>query len=209
MSGLGEGSGSYGVVWQTADELVATGKLTLERDWIELNGRRRDDHLAVQRIAYGEVVGVRIAHAPDERMNGGPTLILDRHSAAPVRIGTLGPGLLGELADLLARLSGEENEQLERVLVVVPLQEASRERARGLIEQGPPFDPAEAGLERHDVFLTEQEVVFLFEGRQVSEAVRRLARDPGLWRATLAWSSCLAGRPRLAELRYSWASGRR
>ena len=209
MSGLDEGSGSYAVVWQTEDEPVATGKLTLERDWIELNGRRWDDHLAVQRIVYGEVTGVRIAHAPGERLNGGPTLILDRHSAAPVRIGTLGPGLLGELADLLARFSGEEAERLERLLIVVPLQEASLQRARGLIEQGPPFDPSEAGLERHDVFLTEREVVFLFEGHQVSDSVRRLARDPGLWRATRAWSGCLAGRPRLAELRYSWARGRR
>ncbi len=75
--------------------------------------------------------------------------------------------------------------------------------------KGPPFDPTRAGLGRHLVFLSEAEAIFLFEGAAVAETVRRLAAEPGVWRAALGWRSCLAGRPRIAELTYSWpAAGR-
>jgi len=118
---------------------------------------------------------------------------LERGSRAPLRLAPFGPGLLHELADVLAQLSGEAADRLERIGVVAPLRKAASAGAHELSEQGPSFDPKE-GLERNDVFLTEREVVFLFEAEQVSEAVRQLAADPGLWRAALAWSR-LPSRP--------------
>jgi len=33
------------------------------------------------------------------------------------------------------------------------------------------------------VLLSEREVIFLFEGRQLAETMRRLVRDPSVWQA--------------------------
>lgn len=89
------------------------------------------------------------------------------------------------------------------VVVVLPIRPGARDRARDLLRRGPPFDPDEACLERHQAFVTEEEAVFLFEaaGR---EAVERLADDAALWKAAAGWIELVAGPPRLAERMYSW-----
>jgi hypothetical protein len=198
---------SYAVFWNQQGTETAIGKLVLEPDAVVLSGASRDGRLASRTLPYTEIAGVRIGRAREERLNGDPTLIVERHGKAPVRIAAYGPGLLHELANLLARLSSEQA-PLERVVVVAPLRKQAVEKARSLIEQGPPFDLAQAGLERHEVFLTEEAVIFVFEGHCVKEAVQQLARDPGLWRAAASWSTCLAGRPQLAQAQYSWRSPR-
>src|SRR5207247_3902574 len=76
--------------------------------------------------------------------------------------------------------------------------------AAELIEQGPPFDLAALGVERHDVLLSEREAIFLFEGKQVNEAVRRLVRDTSVWQAAAGWARLIAAPPRLAEQRFGW-----
>ena len=92
---------------------------------------------------------------------------------------------------------------MTRLVVVVPLSEGAEDRARALLRSGPPFDPNAAGLERHHVFLTDQEVVFLFEA-DAPDAVERLAADETLWDAAAEWSELVAGPPRLADDIYSW-----
>jgi hypothetical protein len=75
---------------------------------------------------------------------------------------------------------------------------------QALLAEGPPFDPGATPLERHDVFVTDREVVFLFEGPEAREAVQELAGDPGVWRAAARWRELLAGRPRIADDVYAW-----
>ena len=89
------------------------------------------------------------------------------------------------------------------LVVVLPIKPGARDRARDLLRRGPPFDPGEACLERHQAFVNEDEAVFLFEadGRQ---AVERLANDPALWQAGAGWTELVAGPPRLAEGVFSW-----
>ena len=72
-----------------------------------------------------------------------------------------------------------------------------------MLRHGPPFDPGEAGLERHQAFVTEAEVVFLFEA-DLRDAVALLAEDAGLWKAVEGWMELVAGPPRLAEGAFSW-----
>ena len=43
------------------------------------------------------------------------------------------------------------------LVVVLPLRPGARDRARDLLRHGPPFDPDEAGLERHQAFVSETE----------------------------------------------------
>jgi hypothetical protein len=94
--------------------------------------------------------------------------------------------------------------QMTRLVVIVPLKEGTRARARELLDAGPPFDLAGTALDRHDVFLTDREVVFLFETHGEAARIELAADDPELWKAGAAWRECLAGRPRHAEAAFSW-----
>jgi hypothetical protein len=74
-----------------------------------------------------------------------------------------------------------------------------------LLEVGPPFDPERTpGLDRHEVFLTPHEAVFVFESPLGAEALEPLLAAPELWHAAAAWAEHLAGPPRIAENVYAW-----
>jgi hypothetical protein len=203
MASLG-GAESYAAIWREPGGGVATGKVVLEPDRLRVEGATGEGRLRRRELLYTELVGVRIGRGAAERLNGRPTLVLERASAPPLQLDVLGAGILFELADLLAALTLERAERFERVVLVVPLNEDAVEQARALVSGGPPFDPAVRGLERHEVFFTDTEAVFLFEGPDAGEVVQRLARDPGAWRAALQWRRLLTGAPRLARSAYSW-----
>jgi hypothetical protein len=97
-------------------------------------------------------------------------------------------------------------QQPTRVAVVAPIKYGAYSEARKLIEAGPPFDPTVTPLDSHDVFLTDTEVVFVFEGVGVREAVEALLEDVAVWQALVPWQQYLAGRPRLAEGLYHWSA---
>lgn len=96
---------------------------------------------------------------------------------------------------------------MSRVAMVAPLKYGAYQDAKQLIASGPPFDPTETPLVSHEVFLSDAEVVFVFEGPDVTEAVAQLAADPSVWRAAGAWADLLAGKPRVAEESYRWSRG--
>jgi hypothetical protein len=76
---------------------------------------------------------------------------------------------------------------------------------RRLLAARGPFDPEQLpGLERHQAFLTESEVVFLFETEQRPEALASLL---DAWKGAAAWRDHLDGSPRIAEEVYSWVGG--
>ena len=93
----------------------------------------------------------------------------------------------------------------ERVAVVVPLREGKRSEAERLLAKGPPFDPEHVGLERHEVFLTDLEAVFVFDA--VSEhSLQKLLTDSKVWARAAVWHEVVAGPPRVAKPFYAWAS---
>ena len=202
----------YAVAFQAADQPRAAGALTITDEAIVLSGRSRGEAIEI-RIPSGELNNVRIARRSQDRLNGYATVVLGCLSGE-VRIAPFGIAMLHELADLLASLGERRAVGVERVEVVVPLTRGSGRRVRQLVLAGPPFDPAGYGLRRHDVFLGDRDVVFVFEGPQVRQSLERTLAEPSLWRAGLAWRGCLAGRPRFAdpadnstdgrELIYSW-----
>ena len=89
----------------------------------------------------------------------------------------------------------------------MPLVEGAQERVAELLRGGPPFDPEEVGLGRHQVFLTEREAVFLFEAES-PEAADRLLSTSRLWSAAAVWKELVAGPPRLADNAFSWVRPR-
>ncbi len=93
---------------------------------------------------------------------------------------------------------------MERVAVTGRLRSGCGERARALVEAGPPFDPARGGLTRHSVFLGNDLVVFVFEGERLGSRLSALINDPARAGAFAAWAPLLAERPRLAHETYHW-----
>ena len=93
---------------------------------------------------------------------------------------------------------------MSRLVLVVPLAEGAAARARELLRDGPPFELETMHVERHEVFLTQHEAVFVFETAGESPPLRLAAGDPRLRTAAAAWREVMAGRPRKAEIAFSW-----
>ena len=92
--------------------------------------------------------------------------------------------------------------------LVLPLRPGAHEAVRRLLAQGPPFDLGQIPeLERHEVFLTPEEAIFVFESARGEDATRALLSRSEVAHAAGAWQEHIAGPPRLAEHVYSWSRG--
>jgi hypothetical protein len=199
---------SYAVTWQKADEANHSGRLELQSRALIFEGSNGDG-AGSETIPYRDVTGVRIVRSPGDRLSGRQTLVLERRSGDPIRIASVvHPGIISELAERLSSLHLADENTSTRAVVVLPLVEGAADRAAELLRGGPPFDPDEVGLGRHQVFLTESEAIFFFEAES-SEAADRLLSNGRLWAAAAAWKELVAGPPRLAEDVYSWYRAKR
>jgi hypothetical protein len=199
-------AGSYAAIWAEAGDVPCSGSVALAEEGLTLTGLALPAGEA-RLVRYADVVGAEVVREPSKRLNGYPTLWIERRGAPPLRISTIGLGILAELNQLLAAAIASGQRQL--VAIVVPLRKRALADAAALIEQGPPIDLTALGVERHDVLLSDREVIFLFEGAQLDEAMRRLVHDPSVWQAASGWARVIAGPPRLAEQRFGWYGGRR
>jgi hypothetical protein len=194
---------TYAVVWREGEQAAASGKLELRTTRLVLEGG--NGALRRLEVPYAELSSVHVGRNADERLDGRPTLVLERREAEAIRLSSVAqPGIVSELAERLVQvfLGARSNTTLA---VVLPIREDARKQALALLAAGPPFDPSRVGLDRHDVFVTERELVFLFEAVEGTATLERLLSRPELWRAALSWRSVIAGPPRVAELGYSWA----
>ena len=190
----------YAVVFRTGSSGPTAGALVVDDRRLTLVGGSVDDPIEVS-IAYTALREVRIGRSSEERLNGRPALLLARRDGPVAQVAPLGFGLLHELADLLAVLAIQQADGYEQVAVIVPLKPGCLERAKELVAKGPPFDPTALGLERHQIYVSERQAVFVFTGPNVREKLEQLTRNPTLWRAGLAWRACIAGPPRLTNPR--------
>lgn len=198
---------SYAAIWAEAEDAPCCGSVALAAEGLAISGAPTPPAAEARLVRYADVIAVEVVRDPSLRLNGYPTLRIERRGAPPLRVSTIGLGVLGELNELLATVIASEQPQL--IGIVVPLRKRAFADAAELIEQGPPFDLAAAGIERHDVLLSESEAIFVFEGKHVDEAVQRLVRDPSVWQATAGWARLIAGPPRLAAQRFGWHRGHR
>ena len=96
---------------------------------------------------------------------------------------------------------------MDKVAIVGRLKPGAEPRAAELLAQGAPFDAEDIGLERHVVYLSAGEVVFVFEGPEVDSVVDSLISEPFHWplvRAMEAWRPLIEGNPRIARPAYEW-----
>jgi hypothetical protein len=194
---------SYAVTWQQGDDLLRSGRLDVHSDGLAFEGPGENGVASELSVEYSDLVDVHIGRTPSERIAGRQTLVLERRAGKPIRIaGVVQPGIVTELAEQVGSQLREE-QAMSRAVVVLPLKQGASKQAAELLRHGPPFDPEEVGLERHHVFLTEDEVVFVFEANDL-ETAERLIGDDGIWEAAGAWKDLVAGPPRVAVDKYSW-----
>ena len=183
----------YAVVFREQSKTPAAGSLELRDDRLLLAGRTGHRRLEMS-VPLEDIAEIRIGRLPEDRLNGYATIVLERAGLPALQVAPFGAGLLSEIADLLSMLTSERRTG-DELAVVVPLKPGCLPRARKLLEAGPPLDPAKLGLSSHNVYLSEDEAVFVFCGPNVSARVGKAMRSPALWRAGLAWQSCIAGQP--------------
>lgn len=192
---------TYAVKWREPDGQIYVGSLALEPRKMRLEGRGLDGPLVDHQIGYEEVRGVRLGSHGSDRLDGRPALVVERADGRYLvtSIGA-GAGILQELVEQVAELRLAAP---WRATVVVPLKEGALARVHELVAQGPPFDPANTPLTRHQLLLTEREVIFVFEA-QGDAGLAAVLGQLDLWAAAVAWQDLVEGPPRIAEVAYSW-----
>jgi hypothetical protein len=192
---------SYGVVWREGSGTPVTGKLELLPRALQLEGLE-----GAREVPYESVTAIRVGRSAAERINGGASVVVERRLADPITIATVAqPSVVGEIAERLAELRLGAHSSRSMV-VILPLKPGAGASVRRLLRQGPPFDPgAIEGLDRHEVFLTADEAIFVFESELGADALAPLLADPKLWTAAAAWGEHVAGPPRIAEDVFSWS----
>jgi hypothetical protein len=195
------GQTTYAVTWHNGGGLHS-GSAALRAKALHLDAG--DDHVEVR---YAELSGVSIARAANERIAGRPTLVLERRDGRTVRLASVAQlGIVSELAERLAALHLGHLLARHRLVVVLPLRDGAHDEVRALLDKGPPFDPQEAGLREHQVFLTDHEVVFFFDMLDETPVNRRLS-DPNIWAAAAVWGEYAGGPVRIGDETYAWAKG--
>ena len=98
---------------------------------------------------------------------------------------------------------------MERIAIVVPFAPEQSDVVAKLLEAGPPYDLAEAGVERHAVYLTAREAVFVFEGADIDWELDDLVHEPlpQIAQALAQWRELVAGEPRIARPVFVWERG--
>jgi hypothetical protein len=192
---------TYGVKWREPDGRTYVGRLAFGPQTLRLEGRAPNGPIVDRQIGYDEVQGLRLGSHSDDRLDGRPALVVDRVDGRYlVTSAGLGAGIVQELVERLAELAQAAP---RRATVVVPLKPGAIDRVRELVAHGPPFDPAETALTRHQLLLTSDEAIFVFEARS-EEGLTELLSEVDVFAAAVAWHELVAGPPRLAEVAYAW-----
>jgi hypothetical protein len=93
---------------------------------------------------------------------------------------------------------------MRHFVVSARLKAGAEASVRAVLREGPPFDPSEASLDRHQVFMGDDELVFLFEGQHAEREAKRLLKKPGVLSRAGRIGVHLKERPRLPEEVFSW-----
>lgn len=93
---------------------------------------------------------------------------------------------------------------MHRFVITAGLRRGSAPEVARILGEGPPFDIDKTTLERHEVFLSEEEVVFLFEGPHAEREARRLLSSRRVLSQAGRIGLHLEGAPRTPEERFSW-----
>ena len=192
---------TYAVKWREPDGQTYLGRLALGARTIDLAGRQRDGPAIDRQFGYEEILSLRIGSRGADRLDDQPALVMERADGRYlVTSAGMGAGIVQEVAD---RLAGFRGAARRRATVVVPLKTGALAGVRELVAEGPPFDPSRTALVQHQLLLTEQEAIFVFE-TQSEDGLAELLGQLDILAAAVAWRDFVAGPPRLAAVAYVW-----
>jgi hypothetical protein len=186
---------AYGVVWHKG-ESAEPGQLVVGSDSLRLLDYGEPD-VVLHELRFDDIHALEVRGVADGRA------IVVIHACAGERVeieSNVDRWLLSDLVEkaFWHRLIGAQRR--DRLLVSVRLRPGMRKAALELLRAGPPFELADTAIVGHDVFVVDDEVLFLFEtdehGAQREEATR-------LWDAVTAWRD-LVLEIRVAERVYRW-----
>jgi hypothetical protein len=124
---------SYGVVWKEGSRRPIPGKLELLPRVLRLEGLD-----STREVPYEAVAAIRVGRSASDRINGGPSVVVERSLGDPITIATVAqPSVVGEIAERLAALRlGAQTSR--RVAVIAPLKPDAHASVRLPLEAGPP-----------------------------------------------------------------------
>lgn len=93
---------------------------------------------------------------------------------------------------------------MRRVVITAPLKSGSAAQVREILKEGPPFALSDTPLERHEVYLGDDELVFLFEGPGAEDVAIGLFAEPEVLGRALRIEEHLAGEAHLPREVFSW-----
>lgn len=99
---------------------------------------------------------------------------------------------------------------MNRLAVVARFAPERRDGVEQLLAAGPPFDLPETGIDKHVVYLTTREAVFVFEGERVEWEVDDLVDDffhPELQATLGEWRRLVEEEPHIGREIFAWQRG--
>jgi hypothetical protein len=108
--------------------------------------------------------------------------------------------------DLAARERGSRLASMDRFVLAARLKPDGYQRAQALLAEHSALssEDLEQAFDRHVIFLSETEVIFLFEGEGAHESVRALFNDPVRSALISRWLPLFDGPLHRAEEAYLW-----
>lgn len=91
----------------------------------------------------------------------------------------------------------------DQIAVIAQIRPGKRDEFERLLEQGPPFDLAAEGFERHEVFVGDSEVLFIFTGPGAMSQLQRMAASRALFAHVLRLTALLSA-PRVLDRTFEW-----
>ena len=93
---------------------------------------------------------------------------------------------------------------MHRFVVTASLKGGTAHLVAEILREGPPFDLADTSFERHEIFLGDDELVFVFEGPSADAEARRLFEAPGVLERVMRIRPYLESAPKVPGEIFSW-----
>jgi hypothetical protein len=91
----------------------------------------------------------------------------------------------------------------DKISVIAQIRPGKRDELERVLEKGPPFDLEAEGFERHEVFLGDSDVVFVFTGPGAVTQLERMAASRALFAHVLKMTGLLSA-PRVLNQTFEW-----
>jgi hypothetical protein len=187
---------AYGVVWYTG-ESAERGRLVIGSDSLRLLDDGEPDAV-LRELRFDDIHALEVRGVADGRM----TVALHARGDERVEIeSNVERWLLSDLFEKAFFHRLIAGRPRDRLLVSIRLRPGAREAALELLRAGPPFALTGTAIAGHDVFIVDDEVLFVFETDEHGDPGEQATQ---LADAAMAWRDLVLD-VRVADRVYSWA----